>query len=242
MRKRSDVMRLPASGRHYREGNCRSRRLVVPAAGRQIRKRSDVMRLPASGRRYRVGNCRSRWLVVPAAGRQIRKRSDVMGCRPAAAGTTRVGNCRSRWLVVPAAGRQIRKRSDVMGLPASGRHYPRGELPKPVVGSAGRWPADTETFRRHGVAGQRPALPCGNCRSRWLVVPAAGRQMRKRSDVMGLPASSGRHYRAGNCRSRWLVVPAAGRQIRKRSDVMELPASGRHYRCAEPAHGGGRGA
>ncbi|SNW09603.1 repeat-containing protein [Stenotrophomonas maltophilia] len=174
MRKRSDVMRLPASDRHCRVGNCRSRWLVVPAAGRQIRKRFDVMGLPASGRHYRVRNCRSRWLVVPAAGRQIRKRSDVVGL-PASGRHYRAGNCRSRWLVVPAAGRQIRNRSDVMRLPASGRHYPCGELPKPLVGSAGRWPADTETFRRHGVAGQRPALPVrGVGARRWARGPESG--------------------------------------------------------------------
>ena len=207
----------------------------MPAAGRQMRKRSDVMGLPASGRHYP-----GRELPKPAVGRAGRwpadtetfRRHGVAGQRQALPR----GELPKPVVVVSAAGRQIRKRSDVMRLPASGRHYPCGELPKPVVGSAGRWPADTETFRRHEVAGQRPALPCGNCRSRWLVVPAAGRQIRKRSDVVGLPAS-GRHYRVGNCRSRWLVVPAAGRQIRKRSDVMELPASGRHYRRAAVGEG-----
>ncbi len=109
---------------------------------------------------------------MPAAGRQIRKRFDVMGL-PASGRHDRVGNCRSRWLVMPAAGRQIRKRSDVMRLPASGRHYPGRELPKPAVGSAGRWPADTQTFRRHEVAGQRPALPRGELPK--PVVGSAGR-------------------------------------------------------------------
>ncbi len=192
MRKRSDVMGVPASGRHYRVGNCRSRRLVVPAAGRQMRKPSGVMRLPASGRHYRAGNCRSRWLVVPAAGRRMRKRSDVMGCRPAA-GTTVWGIAEAGgWSCRPLAG----KCANVPTSWGAGQRpaLPCGELPKPVVGSAGRWPADAETFRRHGVPASGRHYRVGNCRSRWLVVPAAGRQMRERSGVMGVPAS-GRHYR-----------------------------------------------
>ncbi len=190
-----------------RVGNCRSRWLVVPAAGRQIRKRSDVMRLPASGRHYRAGNCRSRWLVVPAAGRQMRKRSDVM--RLPASGRhypcgelpKPVVGSAGRW---PADTEAFRRRGVAGQRPA----LPGGELPKPVVGSAGRWPADMEAFRRHEVAGQRPALPCGDYPSRRLVVPAAGRQIRKRSDVMGVPAS-GRHYPCGELPKP--VVGSAGR-------------------------------
>ncbi|SSM89972.1 Uncharacterised protein [Acinetobacter baumannii] len=130
------------------------------------------MRLPASGRHYPGGELPKP--VVGSAGRwpadmETFRGRGVAGQRPALPG----GDYPSRRLVVPAAGRQIRKRSDVMGLPASGRHYPGRELPKPVVGSAGRWPADTETFRRRGVAGQRPALPRGELPK--PVVGSAGR-------------------------------------------------------------------
>ena len=168
------------------------RELSKPAVGRAGRWPADT----ETFRRHGVAGQRPALpcgeLPKPAVGRAGRwpadtetfRRHEVAGQRPALP----CGNCRSRRLVVPAAGRQICKRSDVMRLPASGRHYPCGELPKPVVGSAGRWPADTETFRRHGVAGQRPALPCEELPK--PVVGSAGRwpadaQTFRRHEVAG---------------------------------------------------------
>ncbi len=135
------------------------------------------------GRWYRYGNVSTSWgcyqralpceeLPKPVVGRTAGTDTETFRRRGVAYQRSLPCGELPKPVVGSTAG-QIRNRSDVMRLFTSGRHYPCGELPKPLVGSATAG-ADTETFRRHGVAYQR-ALPVrGVGARRWARGPESG--------------------------------------------------------------------